>query len=71
MPLTPGYSRRTIAKNIRRELAEERPTKQAIAIALSSARRSVAARYCPKCKREASGAESLRCKMCFGKLRGI
>lgn len=38
MPLFKGYSRKTIGKNIRRSLHEGRPRKQAIAIALNTAR---------------------------------
>ena len=40
MPLKRGSSRKTISANIRTELAAGKPRKQAIAIALSMARRS-------------------------------
>lgn len=38
MPLIKGYSKRSIGKNISAELRAGRPRKQAIAIALSTAR---------------------------------
>ncbi len=38
MPLKKGYSRKTISKNIRTEMHAGRPQKQAIAIALNTAR---------------------------------
>lgn len=46
MPLKMGYGRKTIARNIRTEMRAGRPQKQAIAIALSVARKAA-----PKAKR--------------------
>lgn len=40
MPLKKGSSKKTIAKNIKTEMSYGRPKKQAIAIALNTARRS-------------------------------
>lgn len=40
MPLKRGTSRKTIGKNIQREEAAGKPRKQAIAIALDTARKS-------------------------------
>jgi len=40
MPLKKGYSRKTISQNIRTEIRHGKPRKQAIAIALSTARRA-------------------------------
>ena len=40
MPLKKGKSRATISQNIRTEIAAGRPQKQAVAIALETARRS-------------------------------
>jgi hypothetical protein len=40
MPLKKGGSRQTISSNIRTEIAHGKPRKQAVAIALDTARRS-------------------------------
>jgi hypothetical protein len=44
MPLKKGYSKKTISSNIRREMHAGRPQKQAVAIAMSVARRARAKR---------------------------
>lgn len=46
MPLKRGYSAKTISRNIRTEIRAGRPQKQAVAIALSVARKAA-----PKNKR--------------------
>jgi len=40
MPLTKGYSKKSIGKNIAKEIKAGMPQKQAIAVALSTARKA-------------------------------
>lgn len=44
MPLKQGYSRKTVSQNIRTEMAAGKPQKQAVAIALNTARKANAKR---------------------------
>ena len=47
MPIKKGYGKKTVAKNIKTEMAAGKPQKQAVAIALNVAKKSKpkAARY--------------------------
>ncbi len=51
MPLEKGRSKKVISANIKREVAAGRPQKQAVAIALNTARKNGAKIPSPKKKR--------------------
>lgn len=42
MPLKKGYSKKTVSSNIKTEMAAGKPQKQAVAIALNTARQAAA-----------------------------
>ncbi len=50
MPLKPGYSQAVISANIAKEMDAGRPQRQAVAIALSEARRSAKRIHDPRMK---------------------
>jgi hypothetical protein len=43
MPLTKGYGKKTVSENVKREMNSGKPQRQAVAIALDTARRAKAA----------------------------
>jgi hypothetical protein len=45
MPIKKGYGKKTVSKNIKAEMKAGKPQKQAIAIALSMAKKPRPARY--------------------------
>jgi hypothetical protein len=45
MPLKKGYGKKTVSANIKTEMKSNKPQKQAIAIALSMAKKPKPARY--------------------------
>jgi hypothetical protein len=58
MPLLPGSSREVVSENIRREIAAGKPQKQAVAIALSNARKSTMTTAKKKTSRSRTQARS-------------